>query len=114
MEQSKVVIYARFDTSVTQEYVDEIRQKTNSFIKMLGAELVKQHWEITQSNERSDKISNILDDCIKNGWSILTYDLKTLHKHQSGALSIVSEGAGMGVPIFFIDPESALKSIFSV
>ncbi len=114
MEQFKVIIYARFDISVSQEYVDALKVKTDEFVKMIGAQIVEQHWELTTSTDKAKKIHAILDECMKNGWGILTYDLKTLHKHQSSALSIISEGADMGVPIFFIDPESALKSVFSI
>jgi DNA invertase Pin-like site-specific DNA recombinase len=114
MEQPKVIIYARFSTDVEQEEIDSIKEKMDGFLSMIGAKMMGQYWEIVQKGHSSDKIEEIMSECSKNRWGILTYNLKTLHEHQSGALSIVSEGADMGVPIFFIDPDSALKSIFSI
>jgi hypothetical protein len=81
---------------------------------MLDAKVMKQSWEIIEKGASSKKFDPLFHDCIKNGWGILTYDLKTLHEHRSGALSIVEEGAEMGVPIFFVDSESAFISIFSI
>jgi len=114
MEQPKVIIYARFSTDIEQEEIDSIKEKMDNFLSMIGAKMMGQHWELIRKGGYSDKIDEIMSECIENGWGILTYNLKTLHEHQSGALSIVSEGAEMGVPIFFIDPDSALKSIFSI
>ena len=114
MEQPKVVIYARFTTDVDQKQINSVKTKINSFVRMLDAKVVKQHWEIVHKGVSSKKFNPVFDNCIKNGWGILTYDLKTLHEHRSGALSIVEEGAEMGVPIFFVDPESAFISIFNI
>ncbi len=114
MEQPKVVIYARFTTDVDQKQVNSIKSKINSFVRMIDAKVVKQSWEIVQKGASSEKFNPLFDDCIKNGWGILTYDLRTLHEHRSGALHIVEEGAEMGVPIFFVDSESAFKSILSI
>ena len=114
MEQPKVVIYARFTTDVEQKQVNSVKNNINSFVCMLDAKVMKQSWEIIQKGASSKKFDSLFDDCIKNGWGILTYDLKTLHEHRSGALSIVEEGAEMGVPIFFVDPESAFISIFNI
>lgn len=111
MEQPKVVIYARFSTDIEQSEVDTMKDDIGSFIEMIDAKVIKQCWEIIQTGSYSKKLNPLLDDCIKNRWGILTYDLKTLHEHRSGALSIVEEGAEMGVPIFFVDAESAVKSI---
>lgn len=114
MEQPKVVIYARFTTSVDKSQQNSVKNKINSFVRMLDAKVMEQSWEIVQKGASSKKFNPLFDDCIKNGWGILTYDLKTLHEHRSGALSIVEEGAEMGVPIFFVDPESAFISIFNI
>ena len=114
MEQPKVVIYARFTTDVDKSQQSLVKNKINSFVRMLDAKVMEQSWEIIQKGASSKKFDSLFDDCIKNGWGILTYDLKTLHEHRSGALSIVEEGAEMGVPIFFVDPESAFISIFSI
>jgi hypothetical protein len=114
MEQPKVVIYARFTTDVDQKQINAVKNKINSFARMLDAKVVKQSWEIVQKGASSKKFNPLFDDCIKNGWGILTYDLKTLHEHRSGALHIVEEGAEMGVPIFFVDSDSAFKSILSI
>ena len=114
MEQPKVVIYARFTTDVEQKQVNSVENNINSFVRMLDAKVMKQSWEIIQKGASSKKFDPLFDDCIKNGWGILTYDLKTLHEHRSGALSIVEEGAEMGVPIFFVDSESAFMSILSI
>ncbi len=114
MEQPKVVIYARFTTDVDKSQQNSVKNKINSFVRMLDAKVMEQSWEIVQKGASSKKFNTLFDDCIKNGWGILTYDLKTLHEHRSGALSIVEEGAEMGVPIFFVDPESAFISIFNI
>ena len=114
MEQPKVVIYARFTTDVDKSQQNSVKNKVNSFVRMLEAKVMEQSWEIIQKGASSKKFNPLFDDCIKNGWGILTYDLKTLHEHRSGALSIVEEGAEMGVPIFFVDPESAFISIFNI
>ena len=114
MEQPKVVIYARFTTDVEQKQVNSVKNRINSFVSMIDAKVVKQSWEIVQKGASSKKFDSLLDDCIKNRWGILTYDLRTLHEHRSGALSIVEEGAEMGVPIFFVDAESAFKSILFI
>lgn len=114
MEQPKVVIYARFTTDVDKSQQNSVKNKINSFVRMLDAKVMEQSWEIVQKGASSKKFNTLFDVCIKNGWGILTYDLKTLHEHRSGALSIVEEGAEMGVPIFFVDPESAFISIFNI
>lgn len=114
MEQPKVVIYAKFTTDVDKSQQNSVKNKINSFVRMLDAKVMEQSWEIVQKGASSNKFDSLFDDCIKNGWGILTYDLKTLHEHRSGALSIVEEGAEMGVPIFFVDPESAFISIFNI
>ena len=114
MEQSKVVIYIRFTTDIEQEYVDKIKKEINSFVDMIGAKVMNQYWEVIPNGYNSIKFDAIFNKCISNRWGILTYDLKTLHKHKSGALSILEEGADVGVPIFFVDAESAFKSIFTL
>lgn len=112
MEQSKVIMYARFGVDVEQEEIDLIKDKMEKFLDMVNAKLVGQHWEILGKNQQSRTIKDIIRKCSRNGWDILTYDLKTLHEYRSGALSIINEGADVGVPIFFIESKSVMQSIF--
>ena len=114
MEQFKVAIYARFTVDVNQKDVDEIKKCIDSFAKMIDAKIVKQCWEIVESGYTSSKFDDLFDTCSKNRWGILTYDLKTLHQHRSGALSIIREGSEMGIPIFFVDAGSAFNSILCI
>lgn len=112
MEQPKVVMYARFGVDVEQEEIDLIKDKMEKFLEMVNAKLVGQHWEILAQNQQSSKIKDLIKECSKKEWDILTYDLKTLHEYRSGALSIINEGADVGVPIFFIESKSVMQSIF--
>ena len=112
MEQPKVIMYARFGVDVDQEYIDLIKQKMDTFLEMVNGKMVGQHWEVLSSGQASTKIHDIIKKCSKNEWNILTYDLKTLHEYHSGALSLVEEGAEVGVPIFFIESKSVMKTIF--
>ena len=112
MEQSKVIIYVRFDTDLDQEYVNETKKELYKFIDMIGAKLVNQYWEILDKNTESGVIDYVIDECMRKGCSILTYDLNTLHGYISGAFSILDEAFKDQVPIFFVDPDSSLKSIF--
>ncbi len=105
-------MYARFGVNVEQDEIDYIKTKMEEFLEMIEAELVGQKWEILAKNQSSKVIHEIIKQCGKNGWAILTYDLKTLHECHSGALSLVEEGAEVGVPIFFIESESVMKTIF--
>ena len=112
MEQSKIIIYARFNTDVDQEYVDNIKKELYRFIDMIGAKLVNEYWEILDKPTESGVIDYIIDECMRKDCSILTYDLDTLHGYISGAFSILDEAFKDQVPIFFVDPASSLKSIF--
>ena len=114
MEQFKVAIYARFTVDVSQRDVDEIKKCIDSFATMIDAKIVKQCWEIVQSGYTSSKFDALFDSCNRNRWGILTYDLKTLHQHRSGALSIIRAGSEMGIPIFFVDAGSAFNSILCI
>ena len=107
----KVLMYARFSIDVTQEEVDAIEKKMNEFLKMIDAEMVEQYWEITDRD--STRIHDIIKDCSKNNWNLLTYDLKTLHKYKSGALSIIREGDEVGVPVFFIDGQTVMEVLMA-
>ena len=109
----KVFMYARFDTDIEQEEVELIKEKLDGFLEMIDAELMGQHWEILQKGGKSRVIHKLIEKCSSKQWGILTYDLKTLHEHHSGALSIISEGDDVGVPIFFIEAESVVQSIFT-
>jgi|DEB0MinimDraft_10_1074344.scaffolds.fasta_scaffold53069_2 hypothetical protein len=108
MEQSKVIVYARFGVDVTQERIDTVKEKIDSFTNMIGTRVMDEHWELLPSGSSSKIIDNIISKCCQERWAILTYDLKTLHEHHSGALSIIDEGADVGVPIFFIEAESVI------
>ena len=112
MEQPEVVMYARFGVDVEQEHVDLIKVKMDNFMEMINGKMVGQCWEVLAPGQSSSKIHDIIKKCSKNEWDILTYDLKTLHECHSGALSLVEEGAEVGVPIFFIESKSVMKSIF--
>lgn len=114
MEQPKVVMYARFGVDVEQEYIDKIKKEMDDFLDMIGAKLMKQVWEIIPSGGESSELDYIIDECMRYGWSILTYDLSTLHEYKEGAIAIIEDSADDSVPIFFIDPESAVKSIFGI
>ena len=113
MEQPKVVTYARFGIYVEQDYVDMVKLKMDNFIKMIDGKMVDQYWEMLNNGQHSTKIYDIIKKCSINEWDILTYDLKTLHERRSGALSLVEEGAEVGVPIFFIESKSVMKSILN-
>ncbi len=112
MEQPKVIIYIRFNTDVDQEYVDNTKKELHRFIDMIGAKLVNEHWEMLDRTTESGVIDYIIDECMRKGCSILTYDLDTLHGYVSGAFSILDEAFKDQVAIFFVDPTSSLKSIF--
>ena len=107
----KVFMYARFSIDVTQEEVDAIEKKMNEFLKMIDAEMVEQYWEVTERD--STKIHDIIKECSKNNWNLLTYDLKTLHKYKTGALSIIREGDEVGVPVFFIDGQTVMEVLMA-
>lgn len=113
MDKPKVFMYARFGIGVEQEHIDFIKEKLDGFLEMVDAELVGQKWEIIANGAKSEHIHKIIEKCCNKQWAILTYDLKTLHERHSGALSIISEGNVVGVPIFFIEAESVVKSLFS-
>ncbi len=106
-EKPKVFMYARFSIDANQEEVDAIEKKMHEFLDMIDADLQGQSWEITERD--SAKIHDIIKRCSKNNWSLLTYDLKTLHKHKTGALSIIREGDEVGVPVFFIDGQTVME-----
>jgi hypothetical protein len=113
MEQSKVVMYARFGVNIKQDEIDYIKKKMDEFLIMIEAKLVGQQWEILARNQNSRAIHEIIKKCSKNGWSILTYDLKTLHQHYSGAISLISEGEEVGVPVYFIEGDAVIKTLFN-
>tara|TARA_R100000329_G_C7552387_1_gene195198 strand:+ start:163 stop:510 length:348 start_codon:yes stop_codon:yes gene_type:complete len=113
MEQSKVVMYARFGINVSQKEVDYIKKKMDDFLVMIEAELVAQKWEILARNQNSRAIYEIIKQCSKNGWGILTYDLKTLHQHHSGAMSLIAEGDDAGVPVYFIEGGAVMQTLFN-
>jgi hypothetical protein len=113
MEQSKVVMYARFGVKVEQTEIDTIKNKMEEFLEMIEAELVGQKWEILAKNQSSNSIHEIIKQCSKNGWAILTYDLKTLHQHHSGAMSLIAEGDDAGVPVYFIEGGAVMQTLFS-
>jgi hypothetical protein len=113
MEQSKVIVYARFGVDVTQERIDTVKEKIESFTKMVDTQIMDEHWELLASGSRSKIIDGIISRCCKERWGILTYDLKTLHEHHSGALSIIDEGADVGVPIFFIEAKSVILTMMT-
>ena len=113
MEQSKVVMYARFGVKVEQTDIDTIKNKMEEFLEMIEAELVGQKWEILAKNQSSKAIHEIIKQCGKNGWAILTYDLKTLHQHHSGAMSLIAEGDDVGVPFYFIEGGAVMQTLFS-
>lgn len=113
MEQSKVVMYARFGVKVEQTEIDTIKNKMEEFLEMIEAELVGQKWEILAKNQSSNSIHEIIKQCSKNGWAILTYDLKTLHQHHSGAMSLIAEGDDAGVPVYFIESGAVMQTLFS-
>lgn len=111
MEQPKVVTYARFGVDTEQQKIDFIKKKIDDFLSMINGTLVEQHWEVLPNGRYSTKIYPLIKKCSKNEWDILTYDLKTLHEYHSGALSIVEEGAEVGVPIFFIESKAVMQTI---
>lgn len=113
MEQSKVVMYAQFGVNVEQDEIDTIKNKMDKFLEMIEAELVGQKWEILSKNQNSKAIHEIIKQCGKNGWAILTYDLKTLHQHHSGAMSLIAEGDDFGVPVYFIEGGAVMQTLFS-
>ena len=110
-KKSKVFMYARFSIDVNQEEVDAIEKKMNEFLEMIEAEVVEQYWEVTERD--SSKIHDIIKECSKNNWNLLTYDLKTLHKYKTGALSIIREGDEVGVPVFFIDGQTVMEVLMA-
>tara|TARA_R100000278_G_scaffold92431_1_gene70439 strand:- start:457 stop:801 length:345 start_codon:yes stop_codon:yes gene_type:complete len=114
MEQSKVIIYVRFNTDIDQEYVDNTKKELYKFIDMIGANLVNEYWEILDKNTESGIIDYIIDECMRKDCSILTYDLNSLHGYISGAFYILGEAFKDQVSIFFVDPDSSLKSILHV
>lgn len=114
MEQHKIVIYCRFKEDVEQEYIDDIKDKMDAFVQMTNASVIRSVWEVIPNGYCSLKFGALLDNCIENGWSMLTYDLSTLHRYKSGALSVIDDAAHSGVPIFFVDSDSALKSIYTL
>ena len=113
MEQSKVIVYARFGTDVTQERINTVKEKIDSFTNMIGSEVMDEQWELLGSGSSSKVIDDIISKCCQERWAILTYDLKTLHEHHSGALSIIDEGADVGVPIFFIEAKSVILTMMN-
>lgn len=111
MEQSKVVMYARFSPDANQEDVDNVKKEMDLFVSMIDAKLMKQHWEMLPKESESGILDYVIDECMRYGWNIITYDMSTLHGYVSGALSIIHDAAQDHVAIFFIEPKSALKSI---
>jgi DNA invertase Pin-like site-specific DNA recombinase len=111
MEQPKIVIYVRFSTDTDQEEVNRIKDEIGVFVRMIEAKVMKQHWEILSKDTESGILDYVIDECMRHGWSILTYDLKSIHEYISGALSIIEDAAQDQVAIFFVDSDSALKSI---
>lgn len=114
MSKPKVVMYARFGVHVEQETVDQIKKEMDGFLEMIGAHLMEQHWEVLPYKSESSKLDYIIDKCMRMNWSVITHDLGTLHHDTSRAISIIEEAASDQVPIFFIDAESAVKSIFGI
>ena len=106
-------MYARFGVKVEQTEIDTIKNKMEEFLEMIEAELVGQKWEILAKNQNSNSIHEIIKQCGKNGWAILTYDLKTLHQHHSGAMSLIAEGDDAGVPVYFIEGGAVMQTLFS-
>ena len=113
MKKAKVIMYARFGVNVEQDEIDYIKTKMEEFLEMIEAELVGQKWEILAKNHSSKSIHEIIKQCSKNGWAILTYDLKTLHQHHSGAMSLIAEGDDVGVPVYFIEGGAVMQTLFS-
>jgi hypothetical protein len=113
MKKAKVIMYARFGVNVEQDEIDYIKTKMEEFLEMIEAELVGQKWEILAKNQSSKVIHEIIKQCSKNGWAILTYDLKTLHQHHSGAMSLIAEGDDVGVPVYFIEGGAVMQTLFS-
>ena len=113
MEQSKVIVYARFGVDVTQDRIDTVKEKIDSFTKMIGTEIMDEYWELLSPESNSSIIKDLISRCCSERWAILTYDLKTLHEHHSGALSIIDEGADVGVPIFFIEAKSVILTMMN-
>ena len=111
MEQPKIVTYVRFSVDTDQEEVDRIKNEMKVFSGMIEAKVMNQHWEILSENAESGILDYVIDECMRNGWNILTYDLKSVHQYVSGALSIIEDAAEDQVAIFFVDPKSALESI---
>jgi hypothetical protein len=111
MEQPKIVTYVRFSVDTDQEEVDRIKNEMNVFVGMIEARVMKQHWELLSKESESGILDYVIDECMRNGWNILTYDLKSVHQYVSGALSIIEDAAEDHVAIFFVDPKSALESI---
>ena len=111
MEQPEIVTYVRFSANTNQEEVDRIKNEMEVFVDMIDAKVMKQHWEILSKNSESGILDYVIDECMRYGWNILTYDLKSIHEYTSGALSILEDAAQDHVAIFFVDPKSALKSI---
>ena len=113
MKKAKVIMYAQFGVHVEQDEIDYIKAKMDDFLEMIEAELVGQKWEILSKNQNSKAIHEIIKQCGKNGWAILTYDLKTLHQHHSGAMSLIAEGNDVGVPVYFSEGEGVMQTLFS-
>ena len=113
MKKAKVIMYARFGVNVEQDEIDYIKTNMEEFLEMIEAELVGQKWEILAKNQSSKAIHEIIKQCSKNEWAILTYDLKTLHQHHSGAMSLIAEGDDVGVPVYFIDGGAVMQTLFS-
>ena len=113
MKKAKVIMYARFGMNVEQDKIDYIKAQMDDFLEMLEAELVGQKWEILSKNQSSKAVHEIIKQCGKNGWAILTYDLKTLHQHHSGAMSLIAEGDDVGVPVYFIEGGAVMQTLFS-
>jgi hypothetical protein len=113
MKKAKVIMYARFGVNVEQDEIDYIKAKMDDFLEMIEAELVGQKWEILSKNQSSKAVHEIIKQCGKNGWAILTYDLKTLHQHHSGAMSLIAEGDDFGVPVYFIEGGAVMQTLFS-
>lgn len=113
MKKAKVIMYAQFGVHVEQDEIDYIKAKMDDFLEMIEAELVGQKWEILSKNQSSKAVHEIIKQCGKNGWAILTYDLKTLHQHHSGAMSLIAEGDDAGVPVYFIEGGAVMQTLFS-
>ena len=111
MEKPEIVTYIRLSVDTDQSEVNRIKKEIKLFSSMIEAKVMKEHWEILPKESESGILDYVIDECMRYGWNILSYDLKTVHYYVSGALSIIEDAADDHVAIFFVDPKSALQSI---